>query len=81
MCMIRFIKDRMSSISSDLYEEILKLNKSHRNSIIQIVPCKTPFRRLIILKNVYVIKVLECSEGRKIESMSVCLTEPNQNYL
>ena len=31
----------MSSISSDLYEEILKLNKSHTNLIIQIVLCKT----------------------------------------
>ena len=39
--MIRFLKDRMSSISSDLYEEILKLNKSHANRIIQIVPCNT----------------------------------------
>ena len=39
--MIRFLKDRMSSISSDLYEEILKPNKSHTNRIIQIVPCKT----------------------------------------
>ena len=41
ICMIRFLKDRMSSISSDLYEEILKPNKSHTNRIIQIVPCKT----------------------------------------
>ena len=39
--MIRFLKDRMSSISSDLYEEILKPNKSHANRIIQIVPSKT----------------------------------------
>ena len=39
--MIRFLKDRMSSISSDLYEEILKPNKCHTNRIIQIVPCKT----------------------------------------
>ena len=31
----------MSSISSDLYEEILKPNKSHTNRIIQTVPCKT----------------------------------------
>ena len=42
--MIRFLKDRMSSISSDLYEEILKPNKSHTNRIIQIVPCKTTLR-------------------------------------
>ena len=39
--MIRFSKERMSSISSDLSEEILKPNKSHTNRIIQIVPCKT----------------------------------------
>ena len=31
----------MSSISSDLYEEILKPNKIHTSRIIQIVPCKT----------------------------------------
>ena len=42
--MIRFLKDRMSSISSDLYEEILKLNKSYASCIIQIVPCKTALR-------------------------------------
>ena len=42
--MIRFLKDRMSSISSDLYEEILKPNKSHTNRIIQIAPCKTALR-------------------------------------
>ena len=34
----------------------------------------------IVLKNVSVIKVLECTEGRRIESRSVCLTKPNQNY-
>ena len=39
--MIRFLKDRMSSISSDLYEKTLKPNKSHTNRIIQIVSCKT----------------------------------------
>ena len=38
--MIQFLKDRMSSIFSDLYKEILKPNKSHTNHIIQIVPCK-----------------------------------------
>ena len=31
----------MSSIASDLYEEILKPNKSHANCIIQTVSCKT----------------------------------------
>ena len=40
---MRFLKDRMSSISSDLHEEILKLNKSYVNRIIEIVPCKTAF--------------------------------------
>ena len=39
--MIRFLKDQMSSISSDLYEEILKSNKSHANHITQILSCKT----------------------------------------
>ena len=39
--MIRFLKDRISSVSSDLYEDILKTNKSHTHCIIQIVPCKT----------------------------------------
>ena len=34
VCLIQFI-------TSDLYEEILKTNKSHTNPIIQIVPCKT----------------------------------------
>ena len=40
--MIRFLKDRMSFISTDLYEEILEPNKSHTNRIIQIA-CKTTF--------------------------------------
>ena len=44
--MIRFVKDRTSSISSDLYEVILKPNKSHTNRIIQIVPCKTTLTEL-----------------------------------
>ena len=48
ICMIRFLKDRMSSISSDLYEEILKSNKSHTNRIIQIVPCKTSLSSLLL---------------------------------
>ena len=34
ICMIRFLKDRMSSIPSDLHEEILKPNKSHTSRII-----------------------------------------------
>ena len=41
ICMIQFLKDRMSSISSDLKEDVLKLNKSHTNRTIQIAPCKT----------------------------------------
>ena len=41
--MIRFLKDKMSSISSDLYADILKPNKIHANGIIQIIPCKTAF--------------------------------------
>ena len=38
--MIQFLKDRMSSVSSDLYEKILKPNKSNTNHIIKTVPCK-----------------------------------------
>ena len=48
--MIRFLKDSMSSISSDMYEEILKPNKSHTNRIIQIVPCKTALRVALSLE-------------------------------
>ena len=44
--MICFLKDWMISITSDLYEEILKLNKSHTNCIIQIVPFKTALIQL-----------------------------------
>ena len=44
--LIRFLKDWMSSTSSDLYEEILKPNKSHTNHIIQIVPFKTALIQL-----------------------------------
>ena len=51
ICMIRFLKDRMSSIFSDFYEEILKLNKSHTNCIIQINLCKTASVQLE--KNLY----------------------------
>ena len=46
ICMIQFLKDRMSSITSDLYQEILKLNKSHTNFITQIVLCKTALIQL-----------------------------------
>ena len=44
--MIQFLKDQMSSISSDLYEEILKLNKSHSNHMVHIAPCKTALIQL-----------------------------------
>ena len=44
ICIIRFLKDSMISISSDLHEEILKSNKSHTNRIIKIIPCKTALR-------------------------------------
>ena len=44
--MKRFLKDRMSSIFPDLYEEILKSNKIRTNRIIQIVPCNTVFTLL-----------------------------------
>ena len=44
--MIQFIKDWMSPISSDLYEEILKPNQSHTNHAIQINPCKTTLIQL-----------------------------------
>ena len=39
--MIQFLKDKMSSISSDFYKEILEPNKVHTNCIIEIIPCKT----------------------------------------
>ena len=45
--MTQFLKDRMSSISSDLYEEILKPNKNHTNRIIQVIPCQTSLRVVI----------------------------------
>ena len=51
--MKRFLKDRMSSIFSDLYEEILKPNKIQTNRIIQIVPCNTVFT---LLPNVFFAK-------------------------
>ena len=46
ICMIWFLKDQISSMSSDLYEEILKPNEGHTNLIIQIVPCKTTIIQL-----------------------------------
>ena len=51
--MIRFLKDRMSSISSDLYEEILKSSKSYTSRIIQIVPCMTTLTGILIGKRFF----------------------------
>ena len=44
--MIQFLKDRMSSVTSDLNEEILKLNKNIANCIIQIVSRQTALIQL-----------------------------------
>ena len=33
---VKGLKDKMSSISSDLYEETFKLNKSHTNRIMKL---------------------------------------------
>ena len=55
--MIQFLKDRMSSISSDLYEEILKPNNSHTNWIIQIILCKTTFKKTGLYEYVYIFLV------------------------
>ena len=49
----------MSSISSDLYEEILKPNTSHIIVIIQIVPCKTTLRGTNKMKFYEVNEVLQ----------------------
>ena len=49
--MIQFLKDRMGSISLDLYEEMLKPNKSYTNRSIQIVPCKTTFYKISHFEN------------------------------
>ena len=56
---MRFLKDRMSSISSDLYEEILKPNKSNTNRIIQIVPCKTALKIFHLRGHLGTIEVKE----------------------
>ena len=45
ICMMQFLTDMMSCVSSDLYA-ILKPNKSHTNHIIQIIPCKTALIQL-----------------------------------
>ena len=44
--MARFLKDGMSSVTSDSYEEILKPYESHTNRIIQIFPCRTTLIQL-----------------------------------
>ena len=59
---------------SRLHFKLWKINTLHFLEKMQTT------QRLIILKNVSVFKVLACTEGRRIESRSVCLTEPNQNY-
>ena len=46
ICMIQFLRDQMSSITSNLYEGILKTNESHINHITPIVPCKTALIQL-----------------------------------
>ena len=55
--MIRFLKDRMSSISSDLYEEISKLNQSHTNRIIQIVSCMTVLTQMFSSEYCRIFKI------------------------
>ena len=44
--MIQYLKGQISYITSHLYEDILKPNKSHTNCIIQIVLSKTALNQL-----------------------------------
>ena len=76
--MIRFLKDRMSSISSDLYEEILKLNKSHTNCIIQIAPCKTAFRITMIVILYFFQQVNICSKS-STKTLEITENNPKEN--
>ena len=76
--MIRFLKDRMSPISSDLYEEILKLNKSHTNCIIQIVPCKTAFRTTMIVILYFFQQVNICSKS-STKTLEITENNPKEN--
>ena len=48
MCMIRLLKDRMSSTFSDLYEEINQIR------VIQIAPCKIIYKRRIYKRERFV---------------------------
>ena len=50
--MIRFLKDKMSSFFSDLYEDILKPNKIHTNRIIQFVLCKNAYSNIVLLTTI-----------------------------
>ena len=45
------INSRMSSIASDLYEGILKPNKTHTNCIIQIAPCNRLKSVIIVIQD------------------------------
>ena len=47
----------MRSISSDLYEETLKPNKSHTSRITQIVTCKTTFKNIWFFLHGYLILI------------------------
>ena len=69
ICMIQYLKDRMSSISSDLYEETLKPNKSHTNHIIQIVSCTTAFQSIKI------------STGEFIKEKKICKDFCSSNWI
>ena len=53
-------------------------NKNNNQVTIKLIALA---RWLIIFKNVFVIKVSECAEGRRTEIRSVWLTESDQNYL
>ena len=46
ICAIGFLRHWMSSITSDLYQEILKPNKCDINRFIQIVSCKNALIQL-----------------------------------
>ena len=58
--MTRFLKDKVSSVFSDLHEEILKPKKSHTNRITQIVSFKTALKSRI--KKILMQKVVTTSQ-------------------
>ena len=72
--MIQFLKDMISSISSDLYDEILKPNKSHTNRIIQIVPCKTA---LILIQTFFKVFI----HHEIIYSIPMCAYNKNCGFM